>query len=298
MRGLQSVIVLLVVGSAVFLISHATGDPAALSVPIEANRESFERARSELGLDRPLVDQYTTYLGNAVTGDFGQSIRQRRPVIDVILERAPNSIRLAFGSIFVALALGIPLGVFAARRQGTAFDGAARLVALIGQSTPAFFLGIILVVVFSVRFHLLPTGGAGGLSHYVLPCVTLGAAVMAGVVRLLRASVLDVLDMDFVRLARIKGEPERVVIWRHVVRNAILPVVTFTGLMLGSVVAAAIAVEQVFAWPGIGRLTYDAVVSRDFPLLQGLVVFWTGFVLLVNFGVDLLYARIDPRIRY
>ena len=226
------------------------------------------------------------------------SIRARRPVIELIGDRLPNSLKLAGFSLAVSLALAFPLGIMAAVRKGTALDRFAQVVSVLGQSLPTFWVGIVLIEVVAGRLQWFPAGEAGGFSHYVLPGFTLGWFVVAGLMRLLRSGMLEVLDSDYVKMARIKGVAERRVIWRHALKNALIPVITFAGIYFAILVTTAIVVETVFAWPGMGRLTFEAIAGRDFPVIQAVVLVTAVIVAGVNLCVDCLYALIDPRIRY
>jgi len=296
-RILQAVIVLLIVSAIVFLLARLTGDPLSLILPQDAKPEDFENARHELGLDKPLYTQYGIFIFNAITGDFGQSIRTQTSVGELIAQRAPNSLSLSAVSIFFALLIGLPLGVLAAVRRGSFLDGLARVVALLGQVMPSFFLGIVLMLIFSVRLGILPTSGTGSWQHYILPGLTMGWLISAGVVRLLRSSMLEVLDSEYIRLARAKGMKERTVIWKHAFRNAFIPVLTFVGLMFAMIIAAAVVVETVFNWPGLGRLAYEAVMCRDFPVIQASVLIWALITVVTSLVVDILYVLFDPRMR-
>jgi peptide/nickel transport system permease protein len=282
----------------VFLMSRMTGDPTMLMLPDDATREDMERLRHALGLDRPLPVQYWVFLSNAVQGDFGRSIKGQMPVIDMIKERLPNSIKLAAVALCIAILLAFPLGVVAAVKKDTAVDTVANIVAVLGQSLPQFWVGIVLIQIFAVHLRWLPVAGVGGWAHYVLPAFTLGWFVVAGMMRLLRSSMLDVLGSEFVKLARIKGLPGRTVIWKHALRNALIPVLTFGAIYLAILVTGAILVETVFAWPGIGQLIYQGIVFRDFPVVQAVVLLTAAIVIAVNLLVDITYAYIDPRIRY
>jgi peptide/nickel transport system permease protein len=275
-----------------------TGDPTMLMLPDDATREDMERLRHALGLDKPLPVQYWVFLSNAVQGDFGRSIKGQMPVIDMIKERLPNSIKLAAVALCIAVLLAFPLGVVAAVKKDTALDTVANIVAVLGQSLPQFWVGIVLIQVFAVHLRWLPVAGVGSLAHYVLPAFTLGWFVVAGMMRLLRSSMLDVLGSEFVKLARIKGLPGRTVIWKHALRNALIPVLTFGAIYLAILVTGAILVETVFAWPGIGQLIYQGIVFRDFPVVQAVVLLTAAIVIAVNLLVDITYAYIDPRIRY
>ena len=292
----QSAITLLLFSVVIFGLARATGDPLTLVLPMVATEEDFANARRYLGLDRPLYVQYLTFVGRAATGDFGTSIRSRRPVVELLRERLPNSLALAAFSMAVSLLIAFPLGVLAAVRRGTALDSGAKVLATLGQSLPTFWVGIVLIEVVAGRLQWLPAGGSGSLAHYILPGFTLGWFVVAGLMRLLRSAMLEVLDAEYVTTARAKGAPEVSVVWRHALRNALIPVVTFAGVYFAILVTSAIVVETVFAWPGMGRLAYEAITGRDFPVIQAVVLVTAAIVVTVNFAVDLLYAVIDPRI--
>ena len=297
-RFLQSILALLVLSMLVFCMSRLTGDPTLLMLPDDATQEDIAQLRRALGLDRPLLVQYWVFIGNAVQGDFGRSIKGQMPVIDMIKERLPNSIKLAAVALGIAVLLAFPLGVLAAVYKGTALDTCANIVAVLGQSLPQFWVGIVLIQIFAVRLHWLPVAGVGSISHYILPAFTLGWFVVAGMMRLLRSSMLDVMGSEFVKLARIKGLPARTVIWKHALRNALIPVLTFGAIYLAILVTGAILVETVFAWPGVGQLIYQGIVFRDFPVVQAVVLLTAGIVITVNLLVDITYAYIDPRIRF
>jgi ABC-type dipeptide/oligopeptide/nickel transport system permease component len=297
-RLVQSLIALAILSVVVFVLARATGDPLHMIMPMSATEEDFANARRYLGLDRPYVEQYLTFVGRAVTGDFGTSIRARRPVSEILRERLPNSLRLALFAMTVSLAMAFPLGVLAAVKKGTGLDRAAQVISVLGQSLPSFWVAIILVEFVAGRLQWLPAGGNEGLASYVLPGFTLGWFVVAGLMRLLRSGMLEVLDSEYVKLARLKGVAERRVVWVHALKNALIPVVTFAGIYFSILVTTAIVVETVFAWPGLGRLAYEGISSRDFPVIQAVVLTTAAIVTVVNLAVDLLYAFIDPRIRY
>jgi peptide/nickel transport system permease protein len=297
-RFFHSLLALLALSMLVFLMSRMTGDPTMLMLPDDATREDMARLRHALGLDKPLPVQYWVFLSNAVRGDFGRSIKGQMPVIDMIKERLPNSIKLAAVALCIAVLLAFPLGVVAAVKKDTAIDTVANIVAVLGQSLPQFWVGIVLIQIFAVHLRWLPVAGVGSLAHYVLPAFTLGWFVVAGMMRLLRSSMLDVLGSEFVKLARIKGLPGRTVIWKHALRNALIPVLTFGAIYLAILMTGAILVETVFAWPGIGQLIYQGIVFRDFPVVQAVVLLTAAIVIAVNLLVDITYAYIDPRIRY
>jgi peptide/nickel transport system permease protein len=290
-------VALAILSVVVFVLARATGDPLAMILPLGATEEDFANARRYLGLDRPYHEQYLAFVGKALTGDFGTSLRARRPVNELVRERLPNSMKLAAFAMAVSLAIAFPLGVVAAVRKGTGVDRAAQVVGVLGQSLPTFWVAIVLVEVVAGRLQWLPAAGMDSWASYVLPGFTLGWFVVAGMMRLLRSGMLEVLDSEFVKLARLKGLDEPRVIWKHALKNALIPVVTFAGIYFSILVTTAIVVETVFAWPGMGRLAYEAITSRDFPVIQAVVLTTAAIVAVVNLGVDLLYAVIDPRIR-
>jgi len=297
-RLVQSLIALAILSVVVFVLARFTGDPLHMIMPMSATEEDFDNARRYLGLDRPYLEQYLTFVGRAVTGDFGTSIRARRPVNEILRERLPNSLKLALFAMTISLAMAFPLGILAAVNKGTGIDRAAQIISVLGQSLPSFWVAIILVEFVAGRLQWLPAGGNEGLASYVLPGFTLGWFVVAGLMRLLRSGMLEVLDSEYVKLARLKGVAETRVVWLHALKNALIPVVTFAGIYFSILVTTAIVVETVFAWPGLGRLAYEGISSRDFPVIQAVVLTTAAIVTIVNLTVDLLYAVIDPRIRY
>jgi ABC-type dipeptide/oligopeptide/nickel transport system permease component len=297
-RFLQALLALLILSVLIFGLVRLTGDPTLLMLPENATEEDLVHLRQALGLDRPLPVQYWRFLSNAVQGDFGRSIKGQVPVAELIRERLPYSIRLGAASMLVTLLIAIPLGVLAAVNKGSLLDTVAQIVAVLGQSMPMFWVGIVLIQIFAVYLRLLPSGGTGSVAHYILPAFTLGWWLVAGIMRLLRSSLLEVLDSEFVKLARIKGLSEVRVIWKHALRNALIPVVTFGGIYMAILITAAILVETVFAWPGVGRLVYESIVFRDFPVVQAVVLLTAAFVIITSLAVDILYAYLDPRIRY
>jgi ABC-type dipeptide/oligopeptide/nickel transport system permease component len=297
-RILQSVLTLLVLSVIIFVLCRFTGDPALLMLPDDASYEDVAQLRVALGLDRPLPVQYWLFLSNAVRGDFGRSIKGQVPVLELLKDRLPQSIKLALVSMVITIGLAFPLGVLAAVRKGTPLDTVANLVAVLGQSLPQFWVGIVLIQIFAVRLRWLPVAGTGSFWHYILPGFTLGWFLVAGIMRLLRSSMLDVLDSEFIKLARIKGVSGSGVIWKHALKNAFLPVLTFAAIYLAILITGAILVETVFAWPGIGQLIFQGIVYRDFPVIQAVVMLTALIVVTINFMVDIIYAYVDPRIRY
>jgi len=292
------VLALLAISLLVFFMSRLSGDPTTLMLPDDASQEDIAQLRRALGLDQPLTVQYWVFLRKAVQGDLGRSIKGQMPVTEMLAERLPHSLKLAAVAMCFAVLLAFPLGVVAAVKRGTAFDTVANIVAVLGQSLPQFWVGIVLIQIFAVRLRWLPVAGVGTLWHYVLPAFTLGWFVVAGMMRLLRSSMLDILGSEFVKLARLKGVPENLVIWKHALRNAMIPVLTFGAVYMAILVTGAILVETVFAWPGIGQLIYQGIVFRDFPVVQAVVLLTAGLVISMNMLVDILYAYMDPRIRY
>jgi peptide/nickel transport system permease protein len=297
-RLLQGVLLLAVLAVVVFALARVTGNPADLLLREDATQEDRAHLLRALGLDRPVHEQLGIFLAGALRGDLGQSIRYRKPAVDVFFERLPNTLTLVPLALFGAVLLAIPLGMLAAVYRGTLLDRAANAVAVLGIATPSFWLGIVLIYVFSIQLGWLPSARMGSPAHYVLPAITLGAFLVAGMTRLVRSSVLEVLDSEFVKLARIKGISEAAVLWKHCLRNALIPVVTLFGVFFALLVTGAIVTETVFAWPGVGRLTYEAVIFRDYPLLQAVILLKAIIVLGVNLVVDILYAYLDPRVRY
>lgn len=295
----EMAVALLLMSVVVFLLGRMTGDPVALLLSDYSTPEDRARVERELGLSQPLIEQYGTFIINVFKGELGNSIMgDQSPAVELILERFPASLQLAGVALLISFLIGVPLGVIAATHHGKAMDFAARLVALIGQSVPIFWLGIMLMYLFSVRLHLLPTSGYGTASHFVLPAATMSLFTIAAVTRLVRASMVDILNAEYIKLARIKGLPESVVIWKHALRNSLIPVLTFMGSFFANMITGAVVIETVFAWPGIGRLAFEAILNRDFPVIQAVVLFMTALFIGANLVVDLLYAWIDPRIRY
>ena len=297
-RSFQSIIALFLLSVIVFGVVRLTGDPSYLLIDESASEEQRLEIRRGLGLDRPLVVQYGIFIGNFLQGDLGRSVRGRTPVTDLLADRLMPSVKLAGFSLLIIIVTAVPLGVIAAVKKGTIIDSTAKLVAVLGQSLPSFWLGIILIEIFAVQFELLPAQGMGGISHYILPGFTLSLFLVAGVMRLLRSSMLDVLDSEYIKLARVKGLSETKVIWKHALKNSLIAVVTFGGTYIAALITLAILVEVVFAWPGLGRMVFNGIINRDFPVVQSLVILTGGLVIAVNLLVDILYAYLDPRVRF
>jgi len=298
-RAVWSLVALLILVTVVFTLVKLTGDPALLMVQgTAASEEELDILREELGLNKPFHIQYFEYIGGLLRGDLGESLFYHSSVVALIAERAPATIELAFMAMFIALVIGVPIGVLSAIKVGTAIDHAGMLIALVGQSVPAFWLGIMAVLFFAVKLRWLPAGSMGTFKHFVLPAFTLATFPLARVVRITRSGVSEVIHKDYIATARAKGLSEpRVIVW-HALRNALLPVVTMVGLLLGEEVGGSIIIETVFSWPGVGLLTIHAVYTRDLPLIQGLVLLIGVGYLVSNLMVDILYTFLDPRIVY
>jgi len=298
-RLLALVPVLWGVSTFVFLIIHLIpGDPVDLMLGETAEATDKAALRSALGLDRPLLEQYALFLGNLALGDLGRSLQTKRPVLETILDRLPATAELAVASLLLAVAMALPLGVYAATRQYSWIDLGSMGFALLGVSIPHFWLGPMLILVFSVGLDWLPVSGREGWPHLVLPSLTLGTALASILARMTRASMLEVIHLDYVIVARAKGLHESRVIGRHALKNALIPLITVLGLQMGALLSGAIITETVFAWPGIGRLTVQAIHSRDYPVVQGCVLVIASLYVVINFLTDLAYAWADPRIKY
>jgi peptide/nickel transport system permease protein len=298
-RLLQAVITLFLVSVIVFILGRLTGDPVALLLTEYSTLEDKELLTKQLGLDKPLTEQYAIFLGNALRGDLGRSIRgDRAPALELVLERLPATVQLATTAVLVSFLVGLPLGVMTAVKKGTFLDTIARILALIGQAAPVFWLGIVAMYLFSVQLGWLPTSGYGEPKQFILPVFAMSCFMVAAFLRLTRAGMLEALESEYVKLARIKGLSEPVVIWKHALRNSLIPVITYMGTIFGRMVTGTVVIETIFAWPGVGRLAFEAVMLRDFPVLQAVVLFMATAFLSINLIVDVLYAYIDPRIRY
>ena len=281
----------------VFVALRLSGDPAATMLPGDATVDELAALRRTLGLDRPLHLQYVAFLGGAVRGDFGESFRHQQPAFGLVMERLPATLELAFAALVLAVVVALPLGILAAVYRGRTADVLAMSFAVVGQATPYFWMGIMLILVVSVELGWLPTSGRGSWAHLILPAITLGTHFAASLARLTRTSLLEVLGQNFVTTARAKGLAEGSVILRHALKNAAVPVVTLIGLQFGTLLGGAVVTETIFAWPGIGRLVVQAIGARDYPLVQGCVLTIGLVYVVVNLLTDLALAFIDPRIR-
>jgi peptide/nickel transport system permease protein len=297
-RFIESLVTLLVISMVVFVLARSTGDPVMLLISDQAKAEDIERLKRQLGLDQPLPMQYWIFISNAVQGNLGKSITDKGDVARLIGERFPNSLTIGAMALALSTMLGIVLGVAAAVWRNTWVDKSVRVIAVLGQSMPSFWLSIMLIFFFSVTLRVLPTSGTGTPAHYVLPVAVLTFLALPLRTRLMRSSMLEILGAEYVKMARAKGLAEGSVIWRHAVRNALSPQLTSFGLTLAFAITGSVVIETVFAWPGLGQLAYQSMLSRDYPLIQGTVLLVAVFVLGANLLVDVLYAYLDPRIRY
>jgi len=295
----QSAVTLLGVSVLVFVILRVLpGDPARMLLPDGAPESAVAELNRQLGLREPFIVQYGLFLKSVARGDFGQSFQYRAPALRVVLERLPATIQLTLAAMLITIAAGVSLGIFTAVRRGTRYDVAGTIVAVLGQSLPNFWLGIMLILLFGVALRWLPTSGFSGWTSLVLPAITLAAFPMALVARLTRSSMLEILHRDYIRTGRAKGLAEGNVVFRHALRNAAIPVLTVIGLQIGALLGGAVITESVFAWPGMGKLIVDAIFFRDFPVVQTVLILSATVFVVINLVVDLLYTVIDPRIRY
>ena len=293
-----SLLSLFLLSATIFLLVRVAGDPAVLLVEPGASQADLDAVRQQLGLDRSLWVQYVTFIKTLATGDFGQSFYYRMSVLELYMSRLPNSLLLALAAMSFSLFVGIPTGIIAAVRVNTWWDSGGKLFALLGLSMPSFWVGLLMILFFSVYLGWLPSSGSGTALHLVMPSIALGWVFAAAHMRLTRSSMLEVLGSEYVKLARLKGLPEALVITKHAFKNALIPVLTLAGINLVIMVNVAVVVEVVFAWPGVGRLLFEGISFRDFPVVQATIVLSGVMIVVVNLVVDVLYAAIDPRIRY
>jgi peptide/nickel transport system permease protein len=296
-RAAYSLLSLFLLSLTIFVFVRLTGDPATLLVEPGASAADLQAVRVQFGLDRPLWVQYWHFIASFATGDLGQSFYYRTPVLELYFQRLPNSLLLAATAMTFSLLIGIPSGILAAVRVGRFWDSAGKVFALLGLSLPSFWVGLVLILFFSVYLGWLPSSGSGTVWHLLMPAFALGWYFAAAHMRLTRSSMLEVLGSEYVKLARLKGLPEALVIGKHAFKNALIPVITLAGINLVVMINVAVVVETVFAWPGIGRLLYEGITFRDFPIVQGVVVIGGAMIVMVNLLVDIFYALIDPRIR-
>jgi peptide/nickel transport system permease protein len=298
-RVLQSLLSIWVMSLIIFGLARFSGNPLDMMLPLEAGPEEYERVSKHWGLDQPLHTQYYIFLSKAVRGDFGNSWKWHgESAMGLVAQRLPATLQLAGLALGVSLVIALPIGVLAAVMKGSGWDTAAKIIALLGQSLPAFWLGIVLMWIFAVHLGWFPASGRGGIEYMVLPAITLGWFQVAAIMRLVRSSMLDVLDSEFVKLTRIKGLAEWKVVWKHCLRNAAIAPLTYFAIIVGLLVTGSVVTESVFSWPGTGLLVVDAVRARDFQVVQAAVIVFAGIFILTNLLVDILYAYLDPRIRY
>ena len=297
-RALIAVVIIWLVSVIIFAMSRAAGDPRHVFLDDYATQEDWEHLSAGLGLDKPYYQQYFIFLGKAVRGDLGDSIQQDRAVMEIIWERLPATFQLGLTSFFFSVIIGFPLGVLSAVRRNSLLDTVAKATALVGQSAPVFWLGLMLMFFFAVTLDVLPPYGRQEATSIILPAVTLGWFFVAANLRLIRSAMLDVLDSEYIKLARAKGVSPRNIIWKHGLRNALIPAITYAGVTLGGLVTGSVVVETVFAWPGLGQLAIQSLFGNDYPLLQGVVIVFTLMYVMASLLVDVLYSYVDPRIRY
>lgn len=296
-RLVRMLVALWSVVTVVFIVMRLSGDPVPLLLPPDAPIAEMERLRTEMGLDRPIYVQYGVFVRQALKGDFGRSIHFRTAAMNVVWERVPATLELAFASFLCAIVVAIPAGVLSAIKRGSTYDNIVMGVALVGQAAPTFYIGIMLILVCSLWLGLFPTSGRGEWRHLVLPAVTLGAFAMASIARITRSAVLEILRADFIRTARAKGLPEFWTIAKHTMRNAAIPIITIVGLQFGNLLGGAVITETIFSWPGIGRLAIQSIYSRDYPIVQSVVFLTAAMFVVLNLLVDVAYGILDPRIR-
>jgi ABC-type dipeptide/oligopeptide/nickel transport system permease component len=281
----------------VFFLVRLTGDPAALLLPDLTPPAVMEAFREKLGLNQPLYVQYGIFMSNLLHGDLGRSFVYNVPVTDLIAQRLPNTLILAVSGLATTLVIGLPLGVLAAYKRGGRLDVVSRWLAVVGQSAPAFWIGLLMILVFSIRLHLLPSGGTGGLPNLIMPTLTIAVKPLAGLVRLVRSSMIEVLETDYVKFLRLKGLPERQILWKHGLRNGGLTALTFVGVLTADLMTGSVVSETVFAWPGLGWLMVTSIGSGDFAVVQAVVLMFSMIYIVINLLVDLLYGVLNPRLR-
>ncbi len=297
-RAFHAALIMVGVSLVTFLLMHLTGDPVTLFLPMDASPEDVQTMRTAMGFDRPVYVQYVDFLGGVIRGDFGDSLRHRAPALGLVVERLPATMQLTFAALALAVVTAIPLGVIAAARRRSGISLIAYIVGLLGQSMPVFWLGIVLILFLSVNLRLLPASGRGSWLHLLMPAVTIGTYSMALLMRLMRATMIEVLSQDFIRTAKAKGLSERVVVFKHALRNALIPVVTVMGLQLGTLLGGAVITETVFSWPGLGRFLIQGFNNRDMAVVQAAVFVMALMIVTANLLTDLAYGALDPRVRY
>ncbi len=293
-----SIFVLFGVATIVFFLVRMTGDPVAIMLSPDATQEQIDQLRASLGLDKPLIEQYLIYLGDLIRLDFGRSLRYADSAFTLIIERLPKTLMLAGTAMFISLCVAIPTGIIAALKKGSIFDQGIMALSMVGQSMPVFWIGILLILFFAVDLGWLPTGGYGTVKHLVMPAFALAFGLIPLVTRLLRSSLIEVLETDYIRTARAKGFMPRAVIFKHALKNSLLPVITVVGLQMGALLGGSVVTESVFAWPGVGQMLVQAITNRDFPLVQAIIIMLSAAFVFINLLVDIIYVFVDPRIQY
>ena len=297
-RLLQGVVSVIGASIVIFVISRLSGDPIVLLLPTEAPPALIEQVRRDMGLAEPVWRQYLIFAGKALQGDFGQSYRWQQPALQLVLARLPATVELALAALLFSVTLAVPFGVLSAVHRGSWIDKLGKGFAMLGQAMPNFWVGLLMILVFSIHLNWLPAYGSGGPANLIMPAIALGWYPVAAQTRIVRSAMLDVLDSDYIRMGRAVGAPERVLIWKYALRNAAIPLVTILGVYFASMLGGAFVVETIFAWPGVGRTVVEAVFSRDFPVVQAGVLLTSVVFVLSNLLVDLSYGLIDPRIRH
>lgn len=298
LRLLQGLLAVFVISLIVFALSRVAGDPIAAILDDETGKEQIELLRKEWGLDKPLHVQYFTYMKRLLTGDLGTSFKWDRPVAELIAEKLPATIQLSAFALLITAVIAFPVGVLSAVKKDSIFDTTGKMFAILGQSAPTFAVGLIAMWIFAVQFNLLPTSGRGGVTHMILPGFALGYYNVAAIMRLTRSSMLEVLDTEYVKLARIKGIPEWKIIWKHCFRNALIVPITFFSLIGAVLITGSVVIETVFAWPGVGQLVIQSIVAKDHITVQAVVMLFALLYIGINILTDVAYAYVDPRIRY
>jgi len=296
-RLFQAILSILGISTIVFFILQLSGDPVLLMVPQNASAEAIELMRHQLGLDRPVFVQYLDFMKNLLLFDLGQSFVQNQPVIDILIQRLPHTLKLAAAALFLAIIVGIPIGMLTAYYRGKWVEKLLMPIILVGQSSPAFWTGILLIMFVSVKLRLLPSSGSEGLQSLILPAITLASLTIATFARMTRSSIIDHLDQEYVKTGKSKGASSFRLLSRHIFRNASIPIITMIGLETANLLGGAVITETIFAWPGLGQLTIQAIDARDFPLVQGIVLFGSAAYIFINLLTDLVYAWVDPRVK-
>lgn len=296
-RVFSGILVIFLALTAVFFMLRLSGDPVLLFAPMDTSRQDMEAIRERMGFNDPLLIQYGRFMQDAVQLDFGNSSRERRPAMEVVTDRLPATLQLGAAALAISVLIGIPLGILSAVKHGSGWDKLARILAVLGQAIPGFWLGVILIMFFSVNLGWLPTSGRGSWEHIIMPAVTLSAFSMARYARLTRSTFIDVLGQDYIRTARAKGLTQNLILWRHAFKNASVSLITMTGLEIGNLIAGAVVVEQVFAWPGMGRVMVQSLLNRDFAVVTAAVVLFAAMYTLANLIADLAYGWVNPTVR-